>query len=928
MKKSFYILLTTLLAVTACQQEELQVRKEITFLATSEQDTKTVLEGEKILWDSGDEIKVLWEGGAVKSVAKVGDNRSVAEFTAMVEESDSYYAVHPYVINSTLSDGRIVVVVPENQGGAFGDANITVAKADDNNEMAFMHLVGYVEFAVDKAGVVEFSGAENDILTGKVIAKEFDENGRPKYQTEKGTSKVSVNVTKPGIYYMAVLPDTELSGFTIRMKTSEATSSVTYSGKLAIGRGQLLPLGNITERLRREGQIESVNEKFYFDENVFDDDVDNVGICVPNSVSLDTDLSHLPDELPSLNLVVSSEAPITSIRLSSPVYLSGIIKENSVEGGYFVKQGSRSITINCSKQRQSSFTVPVRLLPSVNGEVSARICDVNGRMSETSFTLNLASGDTADQELIHRPSPDLIWFEGFDRCVWGGDVVLGQSGFSPEKGIPGLSVKGDELPLFCVSDKTAGSEMIHSEWHATLPVTGTSKMTPEYLSSRGFDGYRQLLRVHEYNGYIAVGTSVGYRGYVETLPLTNIGDLKSVNVRFRICPVPGCDETIRFEVANAGVITSVKVDGREMPNAFWHEKTVSRAVMSSDVIEIPVSDVDMRWQEVEVRVENVNQVSVLSWYPASSDQKVNGFYLDEICVEKAEGWDYDGSRDLRVLYWNIQNGMWADQANGYDNFVEWVNSYNPDVCIWVEAMTVYADNSSTAASTAKLSYTISTGSAWHTLAARYGHQYLAVAHRDDDNYPQIVTSRYPLKTLKTFGRIIFADDIYHGAGLHELDVDGTKVNIVTLHLKPNLDGNDNSNYRKYELEYVIKRTLLASGYASDNYIVAGDFNARTPLDAAYYSGASDTEYSPHRYLAENTDLIDVIGEKYPNRFMTTTLGSRIDFVYLTGSLYSKMTDAAVISDTWVDPNLPVSEYVASFRTPSDHRPIMLDIRLK
>ena len=33
---------------------------------------------------------------------------------------------------------------------------------------------------------------------------------------------------------------------------------------------------------------------------------------------------------------------------------------------------------------------------------------------------------------------------------------------------------------------------------------------------------------------------------------------------------------------------------------------------------------------------------------------------------------------LRVLYWNIQNGMWADQGNNYDNFVEWVKRYDPD----------------------------------------------------------------------------------------------------------------------------------------------------------------------------------------------------------------------------------------------------------
>ena len=28
--------------------------------------------------------------------------------------------------------------------------------------------------------------------------------------------------------------------------------------------------------------------------------------------------------------------------------------------------------------------------------------------------------------------------------------------------------------------------------------------------------------------------------------------------------------------------------------------------------------------------------------------------------------------DMRLLYWNIQNGMWSDQSNGYDNFVAWV----------------------------------------------------------------------------------------------------------------------------------------------------------------------------------------------------------------------------------------------------------------
>lgn len=36
-------------------------------------------------------------------------------------------------------------------------------------------------------------------------------------------------------------------------------------------------------------------------------------------------------------------------------------------------------------------------------------------------------------------------------------------------------------------------------------------------------------------------------------------------------------------------------------------------------------------------------------------------------------------KTLRILYWNIQDGMWADQANNYDNFVAWVQEYDPDI---------------------------------------------------------------------------------------------------------------------------------------------------------------------------------------------------------------------------------------------------------
>ena len=51
-------------------------------------------------------------------------------------------------------------------------------------------------------------------------------------------------------------------------------------------------------------------------------------------------------------------------------------------------------------------------------------------------------------------------------------------------------------------------------------------------------------------------------------------------------------------------------------------------------------------------------------------------------------------KELKVLYWNIQNGMWSDQADNYDNFVAYVSSLDPDICVWCEAESRYRTDTS------------------------------------------------------------------------------------------------------------------------------------------------------------------------------------------------------------------------------------------
>ena len=98
--------------------------------------------------------------------------------------------------------------------------------------------------------------------------------------------------------------------------------------------------------------------------------------------------------------------------------------------------------------------------------------------------------------------------------------------------------------------------------------------------------------------------------------------------------------------------------------------------------------------------------------------------------------------NLRLLYWNIQNGMWSGQGDNYTRFVNWVSAQNPDVCVWCESVTNYktASDEKIRPEEAYLP------EHWGELARRYGHEYwYKGGHRD--NFPQVITSKYPIENV-------------------------------------------------------------------------------------------------------------------------------------------------------------------------------------
>lgn len=301
-------------------------------------------------------------------------------------------------------------------------------------------------------------------------------------------------------------------------------------------------------------------------------------------------------------------------------------------------------------------------------------------------------------------------------------------------------------------------------------------------------------------------------------------------------------------------------------------------------------------------------------------------------VSSAEG------KDLKVLYWNIQNGMWSGQDDDYNAFVSWVKAQKPDVCIWAEAETIYYTGSSKRLPREERYFI------WEKVAPRYGHKYVYVSgHRD--GYPQVITSKYPIENVE---KIVGDEEtvVCHGAGWARVRIAGKVLNLVSLHtwpqqnhfnckgaapeiIKASAEKGEGDMYRAQELKWICEHTILTDKDAAENlWLMAGDFNAVSPKDNwVYRLPENSTKLLTHKYILENTPYVDVIWERNPRNFYTTTFEKkRIDFVYCSPALYDCMIDAQIVEDYYTRPVR--DERVRSFLNPSDHLPIIVTFKIK
>lgn len=189
------------------------------------------------------------------------------------------------------------------------------------------------------------------------------------------------------------------------------------------------------------------------------------------------------------------------------------------------------------------------------------------------------------------------------------------------------------------------------------------------------------------------------------------------------------------------------------------------------------------------------------------------------------------SKDLKIIEYNIRNGMQYDQWEDYAGFFNWLRVQNPDILVLCEGRSLYgSDGKSLPVREQAFPERIA------EFAKQWGHAYTAVS---DPNglYPVLVTSRYPLKVVQRIGpSALFAHGGLHiqVAGLNLVAFQGlepeTKIKEIPA-CKPREE-----TRRVIEMAAVAAQTIGNPLYVNEkNWILTGSLGGQSPVDSAFYA---------------------------------------------------------------------------------------------
>lgn len=199
--------------------------------ATAVVSTKTTLDemNGSVSWAAGDKLKLIYEDGTpfttealtASDIAEDG----TATFKATVPAGKALkWAVYPDGIETSLTDGKFSVMVPQVQDGKFEHASIEAGEIGENNSIALKNVCALLKFTVANEGAAKvFIGGNGAPLNGKVniSASILDAPYTVSEDVTDYQPNVEISVGDPGtIYYAAILP-TKTTGLSMQIYSAD-----------------------------------------------------------------------------------------------------------------------------------------------------------------------------------------------------------------------------------------------------------------------------------------------------------------------------------------------------------------------------------------------------------------------------------------------------------------------------------------------------------------------------------------------------------------------------------------------------------------------------------------------------------------------------------------------------------------------------------
>lgn len=250
-------------ALFACQKETVPVddsaAEKVSFTAYVDgADTKTVLDENTLIsmWLGKEYVALLTEDMGKQTL--ISDVDSPSASTTLVVENPDYQrngkvmAVYPnaYYENYNVGDEMVPVTIPSEQKASLNtyDPNAVFATAvAEGNSLRFKNAVALLKFELkSEVWNVIIHGVDEEAVTGAYVLDH--NNGNPTLTPAAEGTKTYVklvpaegsSVISPGVYYLAVAPQTFSNGIVAQLSDTKVRES---SKKCTFGRNKIINLG-------------------------------------------------------------------------------------------------------------------------------------------------------------------------------------------------------------------------------------------------------------------------------------------------------------------------------------------------------------------------------------------------------------------------------------------------------------------------------------------------------------------------------------------------------------------------------------------------------------------------------------------------------------------------------------------------------------